>query len=91
MKDASLSRSWKVKHYAEQFELPLMEYVYQIWYETKVGPVFSSEDKAIAFLAKREDVSIEEVKKGLKSGWNGHGYPCIDKIKLNNEKYLQDR
>lgn len=55
--------------------------VYQIWYQTSVGPTFSTREKAIEHLAKDEDHSGRYA-----------GYPDIEEIIVDDDSlFMRDR
>ena len=54
--------------------------VHQVWYETSVGPTFSTKEKAIEWLTE----DGEE--------WNeGEDYPGIEEITVDDQEFWRDR
>jgi len=56
--------------------------VYEIWYETNVGPILSTYEKAIAYLEQDGEKY---------DPYPSSGYPCIKHIIVDDEEVFRDR
>lgn len=61
-----------------------MKNIFQIWYETNIGPTFSTREKAVNHLDKQSGIK-EEVEKNL------NDYPNIRQLVLDKENVMFDR
>jgi len=71
--------------------------VYQVWYETNIGPTFGTRPEAIAFLLKEHNeyednpLTMPEFEAEVQSGFDGYGYPDIEEIVLGDTTFYRDR
>ena len=58
--------------------------VYQIWWETEVGPIFLTKHGALKFLECKDEEQLKEKAEG-------YGYPDIEEIEVGDLNFIRDR
>lgn len=64
--------------------------VYEVLYERDSVGIYSTREKAVEKIAKDKKISVEEAVEGLRTRWNGYGYPDIEVLTLDKE-IIRDR